>query len=116
MRQGRGDMHDQETRSGPTTTRSVQQMLGRYPISIDGEHRAVTPHDLRRDLSRHPRRHRLITAALRAPRPRGVGGVLTSSSRLFGLRDFPSIDYLFHFIFLGEWFAAVPCTLLQTCF
>lgn len=35
------------------TTRSVQRMLGRYPISIDGQQRAVTPHDLRRSYARN---------------------------------------------------------------
>ena len=53
MRQGRGDMRNQETANTAMTTRSVQRMLGRYPISIDGQRRAVTPHDLRRSYARN---------------------------------------------------------------
>ena len=53
MRQGRGDMRRQEAANGPMTTRSVQRLLGRYPISIDGRQRAVTPHDLRRSYARN---------------------------------------------------------------
>ena len=53
MRQGRGDMRHPQTTDMPMTTRSVQRMLGRYPISIDGEQRAVTPHDLRRSYARN---------------------------------------------------------------
>lgn len=53
MRQGRGDMRDQETESSPMTTRSIQLMLGRHPISIDGEQLAVTPPDLRRSYARN---------------------------------------------------------------
>ena len=53
MRQGRGDMRYQETESSHMTTRSIQRMLGRYPISIDGEQLAVTPHDLRRRYARN---------------------------------------------------------------
>ena len=53
MRQGRGDMRSQEATDMPMTTRSVQRMLGRYPIWIDGELRAVTPHDLRRSYARN---------------------------------------------------------------
>lgn len=41
-------MRHQEAADGPMTTRSVQRMPGRYPISIEGEQRAVTPHDVRR--------------------------------------------------------------------
>ena len=53
MRLGRGDMRRQEAAAGPMTTRSVQWLLGRYPISIDGQQRAVTPHDLRRSYARN---------------------------------------------------------------
>ena len=53
MRQGRGDMRHQEAADSPMTTRSIQRMLGRYPISIDGAQRAVTPHDLRRSYARN---------------------------------------------------------------
>jgi len=53
MRQGRGDMRHQEAADSPMTTRSVQRMLRRYPISIDGRQRAVTPHDLRRSYARN---------------------------------------------------------------
>ena len=37
----------------PMTTRSIQRLLNRYPISIDGEQRTVTPHDLRRSYARN---------------------------------------------------------------
>jgi len=53
MRLGRGDMRRQETAAGPMTTRSVQRLLARYPISIDGQQRAVRPHDLRRSYARN---------------------------------------------------------------
>ena len=53
MRQGRGDMRQQEAAGGPMTTRSVQRLLARYPISIDGRQRAVRPHDLRRSYARN---------------------------------------------------------------
>lgn len=53
MRQGRGDMRHPQATGMPMTTRSVQRMLGRYPISIDGQQRAVTPHDLRRSYARN---------------------------------------------------------------
>ncbi len=35
------------------TARSVQRMLKRYPISIDGVPTTVTPHDLRRSYARN---------------------------------------------------------------
>jgi site-specific recombinase XerD len=53
MRHGRGDMIDQWTTSKSMTTRSVQRMLKRYPISIDGVPMTVTPHDLRRSYARN---------------------------------------------------------------
>ena len=53
MRQGRGDMRNAQPMSMPMTTRSVQRMLRRYPISIDGQRRTVTPHDLRRSYARN---------------------------------------------------------------
>ena len=53
MRQGRGDMRSQEATAMPMTTRSIQRLLNRYPISIDGEQRTVTPHDLRRSYARN---------------------------------------------------------------
>jgi site-specific recombinase XerD len=53
MRRGRGDMVDQETNGKPMTTRSVQRLLKRYPISIDGVPTTVTPHDLRRSYARN---------------------------------------------------------------
>ena len=53
MRQGRGDMRHPQATDMPMTTRSVQRLLGRYPISIDGQQRAVTPHDLRRSYARN---------------------------------------------------------------
>lgn len=53
MRRGRGDMVDQDVTSMPMTTRSVQRMLKRYPVSIDGVPTTVTPHDLRRSYARN---------------------------------------------------------------
>ena len=53
MRPGRGDMLNAQATDMPMTTRSVQRMLGRYPIWIDGQRRAVTPHDLRRSYARN---------------------------------------------------------------
>ena len=53
MRQGRGDMLYAQATDMPMTTRSVQRMLGRYPIWIDGQRRSVTPHDLRRSYARN---------------------------------------------------------------
>ena len=53
MRQGRGDMRNAQATDMPMTTRSVRRLLGRYPIWIDGELRAVTPHDLRRSYARN---------------------------------------------------------------
>ena len=46
-------MRHQETVDSLMTTRSAQRMLGRYPISINGQQRAVTPHDLRRSYARN---------------------------------------------------------------
>ena len=51
--QGRGDMRCQEATDMPVTTRSIQRMLGPYPIWIDGQRRTVTPHDLRRSFARN---------------------------------------------------------------
>ena len=48
MRQGRGDMRKAQATAMSMTTRSIQRMLGRYPIWIDGKLRVATPHDLRR--------------------------------------------------------------------
>ena len=53
MRQGRGDMRNPQATDMPMTTRSIQRMLQRYPISIDGVPRTVTPHDLRRSYARN---------------------------------------------------------------
>ena len=53
MRQGRGDMRDAQATDMPMTTRSIQRMLRRYPIWIDGALKAVTPHDLRRSYARN---------------------------------------------------------------
>ena len=53
MRSGRGDMVDQCATDKPMTTRSVQRMLKRYSISIDGVPTTVTPHDLRRSYARN---------------------------------------------------------------
>jgi len=53
MRQGRGDMRNARATPLPMTTRSVQRMLARYPIWIDGQRRSVTPHDLRRSYARN---------------------------------------------------------------
>ena len=53
MRQGRGDMRRAQATAMPMTTRSIQRMLGRYPIWIDGMLKAVTPHDLRRSYARN---------------------------------------------------------------
>lgn len=53
MIDGRGDMLDQRTTQKPMTTRSVQRMLKRYPISIGGRLVTVTPHDLRRSYARN---------------------------------------------------------------
>ena len=53
MIDGRGDMLDQRTTRKCMTTRSVQRMLKRYPVSIDGVPTTVTPHDLRRSYARN---------------------------------------------------------------
>jgi site-specific recombinase XerD len=53
MRRGHGNMVDQHSTGKPMTTRSVQRMLKRYPISIDGVPATVTPHDLRRSYARN---------------------------------------------------------------
>ncbi len=53
MVQGRGDMLDQQMTNKPMTTRSVQRLLKRYPLSIDGVPTTVTPHDLRRSYARN---------------------------------------------------------------
>jgi len=53
MIDGRGDMLDQRTTLKRMTTRSVQRMLKRYPVSIDGVPTTVTPHDLRRSYARN---------------------------------------------------------------
>ncbi|MCY3780925.1 MAG: site-specific integrase [Chloroflexi bacterium] len=53
MRQGCGDIRYQEATNIPTITRSIQRLLSRYPISIDGEQRAVTPHDFRQSYARN---------------------------------------------------------------
>lgn len=53
MIDGRGDMLRQRTTYKRMTTRSVQRMLKRYPISIDGVPTTVTPHDLRRSYARN---------------------------------------------------------------
>ena len=53
MRPGRGDMLDAQATDMPMTTRSIQRMLRRYPIWIDGALKAVTPHDLRRSYARN---------------------------------------------------------------
>jgi len=53
MIDGRGDMLDQRTRRKRMTTSSVQRMLKRYPISIDGTPTTVTPHALRRSYARN---------------------------------------------------------------
>jgi len=53
MRRGRGDMVNQYTTGKSMTTRSVQRMLKRYAISIDGVPTTVTPHDLRRSYARN---------------------------------------------------------------
>ena len=53
MFDGRGDMFDQQATDKCMTTRSVQRMLKRYPVSIDGVPTTVTPHDLRRSYARN---------------------------------------------------------------
>lgn len=53
MMDGRGDMLDQRATYKRMTTRSVQRMLKRYSISIDGAPTTVTPHDLRRSYARN---------------------------------------------------------------
>ena len=53
MIDGRGDMLDQHATHKRMTTRSVQRMLKRYPISIEGIPTTVTPHDLRRSYARN---------------------------------------------------------------
>jgi site-specific recombinase XerD len=53
MTNGRGDMFEQQATDKRMTTRSVQRMLKRYPISIDGVPTTVTPHDLRRSYARN---------------------------------------------------------------
>ena len=53
MIDGRGDMVRQRTTGKRMTTRSIQRMLKRYPIAIDGVPTRVTPHDLRRSYARN---------------------------------------------------------------
>lgn len=53
MFDGRGDMLEQEATDKKMTTRSVQRMLKRYPIAINGVPTSVTPHDLRRSYARN---------------------------------------------------------------
>lgn len=53
MSDGRGDMLEQEATHEKMTTRSVQRMLKRYPIAINGTPTSVTPHDLRRSYGRN---------------------------------------------------------------
>ncbi|MBZ0291302.1 MAG: tyrosine-type recombinase/integrase [Anaerolineae bacterium] len=53
MIDGRGDMIEQRTTYKRMTTRSVQRMLKRYPISINGVPTTATPHDLRRSYARN---------------------------------------------------------------
>ncbi len=53
MSNGRGDMLEQEATHKKMTTRSVQRMLKRYPIAINGVPTSVTPHDLRRSYARN---------------------------------------------------------------
>lgn len=53
MQAGRGDMQQQSTTHQAMTTRSVQRLLKRYPIFIDGIPTTVTPHDLRRSYARN---------------------------------------------------------------
>ncbi|MAS35489.1 MAG: hypothetical protein CL610_15870 [Anaerolineaceae bacterium] len=53
MSDGRGDMLSQRTTQKRMTTRSVQRMLKRYPIAIDGVPTTVKPHDLRRSYARN---------------------------------------------------------------
>jgi site-specific recombinase XerC len=53
MIDGRGDMVEERTTHKRISTRSVQRMLKRYPISIDGLPTTVTPHDLRRSYARN---------------------------------------------------------------
>jgi site-specific recombinase XerD len=50
---GRGDMLEQEATHEKMTTRSVQRMLKRYPLAINGIPTSVTPHDLRRSYARN---------------------------------------------------------------
>jgi len=53
MAKGRGDKHKEQLTDDPMTTRSVQRLLKRYPISIGGISTALTPHDLRRSYARN---------------------------------------------------------------
>ncbi|QPC83106.1 tyrosine-type recombinase/integrase [Phototrophicus methaneseepsis] len=53
MSDGRGDAKQQQRTSHPMTTRSIQRMLGHYPIAINGIPTSVTPHDLRRSYARN---------------------------------------------------------------
>lgn len=53
MSDGRGDMLEQEMTHEKMTTRSVQRMLKRYPIAINGVPTSITPHDLRRSYARN---------------------------------------------------------------
>ena len=48
---GRGDMIHRHTTGHCITTRSIQRMLNRYLIAIDGVPTTVTPHDLRHYIS-----------------------------------------------------------------
>lgn len=53
MSDGRSDMVEERVTYQRMSTRSVQRMLKRYPISIDGLPTTVTPHDLRRSYARN---------------------------------------------------------------
>ena len=65
MRLGRSDMRNAQATDMPMTTRSVQRLLGHYPIWIDGELRAVTPHDLRRSYARNLFKAGIFTEVIR---------------------------------------------------
>jgi len=53
MSNGRGDANHQKRTFRPMTTRSIQRLLKRYPIAINGIPTSVTPHDLRRSYARN---------------------------------------------------------------
>jgi len=53
MADGRGNAKHQKRSSDPMSARSIQRLLKRYPVAIQGVPTSVTPHDLRRSYARN---------------------------------------------------------------